>query len=494
MINYKTPGVYVQEIPSFPPSVVPVDTAIPAFIGYTQRISHQGKNLKNVPTKISSMAEYTELFGTVTSELSAIGITFKDNDAQEEITKINTGLNPQPGHRMYYAVQLFFQNGGKECFIVSSGLDNTTIKKGDLDASMDTLKKEDQPTILVFPDALGLLKFVKRQGKYTDGSLQEFYDLYSSALQQCEDLMDRVVLVDVPMADPEAYSTEEIGVFRQGKQDETGKPVASGIGISALKFGIAYYPYLKTSMNHVFNSSEVEITGINGDKVYLNKSELKEDEISLFHSTEYNWIYHKILEAIQAVKIVLPPSAAMAGVYARVDRNQGVHKPPANVSLIGALPTLAVDDEKQKTLNMPDDGKSINAIRPVFGRGTAIVWGARTLDGSDNEWRYVNVRRYFNYVEQSIKQSSYPFVFEPNDKNTWERLKSMIENFLTNEWKKSALAGAKPADAFFVKIGLGSTMTQVDILEGRMNVEIGMAVIRPAEFIILKFSHKMQEA
>ena len=97
-------------------------------------------------------------------------------------------------------------------------------------------------------------------------------------------------------------------------------------------------------------------------------------------------------------------------------------------------------------------------------------------------------------VEESVKKSTYWAVFEPNDANTWIKVKSMIENYLTQKWREGALAGAKADDAFFVKVGLGITMTSLDILEGRMNVEIGMAVVRPAEFIILKFSHKMQES
>lgn len=95
-------------------------------------------------------------------------------------------------------------------------------------------------------------------------------------------------------------------------------------------------------------------------------------------------------------------------------------------------------------------------------------------------------------VEESVKKASEQFVFEPNDANTWVKVRAMIENFLVLQWRAGALAGATPEDAFFVRIGLPETMTSFDILEGRMNVEIGMAVVRPAEFIILKFSHKMQ--
>ena len=127
------------------------------------------------------------------------------------------------------------------------------------------------------------------------------------------------------------------------------------------------------------------------------------------------------------------------------------------------------------------------------GRGI-LVWGACTLAGNDNEWRYVPVRRFFNMVEESVKKSTSWAVFEPNSAPLWTRVKSMIDNFLVQKWREGALAGATPEEAFFVKVGLGETMTAQHVLEGRMNVEIGMAVVRPAEFIILKFSHKMQES
>ncbi|WP_236252879.1 phage tail sheath C-terminal domain-containing protein [Echinicola sp. 20G] len=202
-----------------------------------------------------------------------------------------------------------------------------------------------------------------------------------------------------------------------------------------------------------------------------------------------------IIRAISNELLTLPPSGTMAGVYARVDNDRGVWKAPANVSLnnVVGVKTL-IDNKKQEGLNVDVvAGKSINIIRPFTGKGI-LVWGARTLAGNDNEWRYVSVRRFFNMVEESVKKTTEQFVFESNDANTWVKVRAMIENFLILQWRAGALQGAKPEQAFFVRVGLGQTMTALDILEGRMNVEIGMAVVRPAEFIILKFSHKMPEA
>ena len=140
----------------------------------------------------------------------------------------------------------------------------------------------------------------------------------------------------------------------------------------------------------------------------------------------------------------------------------------------------------------PRAGKSINAIRSFVGKGT-LVWGARTLAGNDNEWRYINVRRLFNMIEESMQKATAFAVFEGNDATTWLKVKGVIEIFLYGLWEQGALAGPTPESAYFVNVGLGTTMTTQDILEGRMIVEIGIAAVRPAEFIIIKFSHKLQE-
>lgn len=206
-------------------------------------------------------------------------------------------------------------------------------------------------------------------------------------------------------------------------------------------------------------------------------------------------VYKAILTGVGSSMTVMPPSGAIAGVYAEVDRTRGVWKAPANVSLNNVLgPQTVFTATQLENLNVDTvAGKSVNAIRYFTGKGT-LVFGARTLAGNDNEWRYISVRRFFNMVEESCKKATEPFVFEPNDANTWVKVQGMIENFLTTLWRQGALQGAKPEHAFYVAVGLGKTMTALDILEGRLIVEIGMAVVRPAEFIILRFSHKMAES
>ncbi|MCF0205130.1 MAG: phage tail sheath family protein, partial [Muribaculaceae bacterium] len=137
-------------------------------------------------------------------------------------------------------------------------------------------------------------------------------------------------------------------------------------------------------------------------------------------------------------------------------------------------------------------GISVNCVRKFFGKGI-LVWGARTLDGISNEWRYISVRRLFNYIEESIQKSTMWAVFEPNDVNTWMKIKCQISNFLTGLWRQGALVGATPDDAYFVNVGVPATMTQDDINNGRLIVQVGIAASRPAEFITLEFSHKMEQ-
>ncbi|WKL47585.1 phage tail sheath C-terminal domain-containing protein [Flavobacterium pectinovorum] len=280
-------------------------------------------------------------------------------------------------------------------------------------------------------------------------------------------------------------STDDVSFDKELKKLVIYNPLNVQTGITGLTNNFSGVKgTLLTLLNH--------IKSVNGKDV--NNGVLNGRKLSTLEDID-NATFNKILTEIYNLPITLPPSSAVAGVYARVDRDRGVWKAPANVSLNYVIkPTVKITNTIQDNLNVDTvAGKSINAIRSFTGKGT-LIWGSRTLAGNDNEWRYVPVRRFFNMAEESIKKATEQFVFEPNDANTWIRVRAMIENFLILQWRAGALAGAKPEQAFYVRIGIGQTMSALDILEGRMIVEIGMAVVRPAEFIILRFSHKMQES
>ncbi len=475
MSSYSTPGVYIEEISTLPASVAAVETAIPAFIGYTEKAG-ENDELLDAPTRISSMLEYQELFGGAFRETPAIELKDTRDGSTLVSREILVSFDNPSDAKLFYSMQMFFNNGGGDCYIVSVGTyENGTppsVTEGDITGGINALKKADEPTLLVFPDATSL-------------SLSDYGTVVKNALAHCNLLQDRFTIADVVGDDFTAYRGE--------------------LGMSDLKYGATYYPDLNTTLNFSFKGATT-ITHTSGATLTAppavpdNLNPLPEDPdlqgVSLdYIEKHYPGVYRNILAKVNSIYVTLPPSGTMAGIYARVDNDRGVWKAPANVSINNVIgPAVKITNDVQDGLNVdPTSGKSINAIRSFVGKGT-LVWGARTLAGNDNEWRYVPVRRLFIFVEESVKKATEFVVFEPNDAKTWLRVKTMIENFLTSLWRDGALAGAAPSDAFFVNVGLGVTMTAQDILEGRMNVEIGMAAVRPAEFIILKFSHKLQES
>jgi phage tail sheath protein FI len=193
-------------------------------------------------------------------------------------------------------------------------------------------------------------------------------------------------------------------------------------------------------------------------------------------------------DASQPREIAVPPTGSIAGVYARTDILRGVYKAPANEVVRGALRfEYPVNFAEQELLNPA----GVNALRFFPGRGYR-VWGARTVT-SDPEWKYVPVRRYFLYLESSIERGTQWAVFEPNGERLWANLRETIDAFLFNEWKNGALLGATPKEAYFVKIDR-STMTQNDIDNGRLVALIGVAPLRPAEFVIFRIGQKTADA
>lgn len=205
-------------------------------------------------------------------------------------------------------------------------------------------------------------------------------------------------------------------------------------------------------------------------------------------------LYADIIAKLSVSMNTVPPSGAIAGIYAKTDATRGVWKSPANISINGIVGlTDDINDAQQENMNIHETGKSINAIRKFTGKGF-IVWGGRTLAGNNNDWKYINVRRLANMIEESAKKACNQFVFEPNVAQTWASVKGMLDNYLTTLWNDGALAGAKAEHAFFVQVGLNETMSAQDILNGIMIVKIGYAPSRPAEFIVLEFKQMQQRS
>jgi uncharacterized protein len=474
MAEYKTPGVYIEEIPHLPPSIASVETAIPAFIGYTEKAQWKEANdLLLVPKRIDSLLEYEQYFGYPDPETQSISVIFSSSGARTDINgKVNETLRSK--FLMHYSMQMFYANGGGPCWIVSVGNYTSTggtILADDLKKGLAEVAKINEVTLLLFPDSLNL------------ESPTDYYDVHTQAINQCVLLQDRFTVMDVFHVAENLDNWEaDIEVLRNTLT--TSVP-------GDLKYAAVYFPRIKTGVD--FNYK------ITGDQSRDNDAVVKIENgpggaatLDVL-KTVNNSKYFQAKSSVTNIEMLLPASPAIMGIYAKIDNSRGVWKAPANVNITNVTqPEYLITHEEQKKLNVDDvAGKSINVIRKFDGRGPAFVWGARTLAGNDNEWRYIPVRRYFNMVEESVKNATEQFVFEPNDENTWVRVKSMIQNYLTQQWKAGALQGASIKEAFFIHIGLGETMTNIDLLEGRMIVEIGLAVVRPAEFIILRFMHKM---
>ncbi|MEM9525739.1 MAG: phage tail sheath C-terminal domain-containing protein [Bacteroidota bacterium] len=575
LANLSIPGVYVQEIRTLPPSVAAVPTAIPAFIGYTELIHDaNGVSLVDVPTRISSQRDYEALFGFgPRPDITSVTI-----DATNNFITADVDI---PYH-LYDAIRLFYANGGGECYIVSVGRYATDggASVDDFNAAgqaLDQIARIDEPTILLFPDAVKLtaanLGAVQQSALLQCGELQDRFTIcdcreddpqgtdfrdnvginnikYGAAYTpwlsvrldrgvdygmlrtltiqrpvggnltgfnhaalhdgntEVTDLMTRYDLIDdvdaayrtyidapsEPDPDATALNTAITALRVATDADADGTPTAIGDAQTELETGITAYDTLVTAGTE--DAAAISAQNMRLRELYATYR----SAIEAAYQPETNLrnlfpAYRSIAQGVNDLPQATPPSGAVAGVYARVDEQRGVWKAPANESLSQVLePVTRFNRAQLEDLNVhATSGKSINAIRAFTGKGT-LIFGARTLTGNDGENRYVNVRRLLIFLEESIKKATEQFVFEPNDANTWVRVRGMIENFLNLQWRAGALQGARAQDAYRVAIGLGETMTADDVTSGRMIVSISMAPVRPAEFIILRFSQQQAQS
>lgn len=515
--NIQTPGVYIQELNAFPNSVVPVATAVPAFIGYTAQAMYEGKSYTNVAQKISSFADFQAFYCLPDPAPPAPPakqyspqyylVQQKAKPDKGDYMMINGAYysivpDPNTVYYLYNSVRLFYENGGGDAYIVSVGsygapsknplnpgdqIVNANVQLNDLMNGLALLKNEQEPTMYICPEATLL-------SVDNNGTLMQEMLLQASEMQTAVCVFD---IIGGNAPDPILY-TNDISTFR------------NNTGSQGLDFGTAYYPFIGTT---IMQNTDIDYTNLFGGDVsqlgpLLNPASNPNPAVASILSaipsgaltvTQYNnalinasKTYSTIIKHVLSNTNMMPPSGAMAGVMTTIDNNEGVWESPANTSIVGAssLP-IRLSDSQQADLNVDAvSGKSINAIRFFNGQGI-LIWGARTLDGNSQDWRYLSVRRTMTFLEQSCKLAAQAYVFQPNTKNTWTAVTSMIGSFLTSVWKAGGLQGATPSDAFSVSCGLGTTMTSDDILNGFMNVTVKVAVVRPAEFIVITFQQQM---
>ncbi|QHT66029.1 phage tail sheath family protein [Rhodocytophaga rosea] len=536
-----TPGVYVEEKKAFPNSLVSIPTAVPTFIGYTEKAGRGGQSLINRPIRVTSLADYQSIFGggfPGTFTIKAAPNALQEFDFELDGKGYSLLSDMTSKFLLYNSIRMFFANGGKNCYVISVG----SYYAPALPAKPEKTTKEPKDEV---PKEDAGVKIVEKAGKAADAGKRRINSINKKAL---EDAIGVLISEEEPtlLIIPEAVMLEEADCYalqqamllhcgfkmrnrfaildvyngflpRTYDENDVITRFREGVGSNNLSYGAAYYPWVYSSIvqneevsyKSVSNidqletllSREAELTTDNPKKVDEIKTEVRklsqaDTDADTLNQTllAISPTFKTIMQKVRAQMNVIPPSAGMAGVYAAVDNTRGVWKAPANVGFNSVIaPVVKLTNDDQEDLNVTVTGKSVNAIRSFIGQGT-VIWGARTLDGNSQDYRYINVRRTLIYMEQSIKLAAKAYVYEPNTAATWILIRSMIASFLDDLWRQGGLVGTTPDQAYEVLVGLGTTMTPNDILDGIMRISVKVAISRPAEFIVITFQQKMQES
>ncbi|HEU5380826.1 MAG TPA: phage tail sheath C-terminal domain-containing protein [Ktedonobacteraceae bacterium] len=339
-----------------------------------------------------------------------------------------------------HAVYGFFQNGGSRCYVVNVGAGGSIAGGGRNRVGLEVLEQIDEIAIIAAPG-------------YTDPAS------YEAVLAHCEKLQDRVGILDAPENVDDITRLTQVATAKatRGKSTPPATPGNGGqTGATAGGTG---------------NPASTPAGGL--------RARQSDGGYAAFY---FPWI--TVRDPLASADLVnIPPSGHLAGVWARTDALRGVHKAPANEPVRGALDlTYLLTRDEQGLLNQ----SGVNCIR-LFGREGIRVWGARTIADGSSEWRYLNVRRLFNMIEESIGTSTRWIVFEPNDRTLWKSIRRDITAFLTRLWRDGALMGRTPQEAFFVKCD-EETNPPETIDAGMVVTLIGIAPVKPAEFIVFRIS------
>jgi len=541
MPEYLSPGVYVEEVDRGPKPIEGVGTAMAAFVGFTEKADWVREvdgeliteDLLNKPQLITNWTQYAQRFGGFVSGAHlphAVYGYFHNGGARCYVVSVKTiGCAQAP----------LLGTDGKPYLIARSkqaGYDGTRMR-----IKVDVLKppapkaskakgKEGEEAPPAEPEAVETAPFtvtVEKQG--TTGSWQVKEVLRDVTLTEVkEDGASRVQVafknnrgpewidllvpeVKAPLAkiwptsqeqsltlEQKQLMTPTSAEFRGDVAERTGGEgleVLDDVTMLCVPDLMTTPPGEKLDLDVVKAVQSAMIAHCErlGDRVAILDSppnatpqEIKDWRMNIAgYDSSYAALYYPWIQVDDPIlnrPIYVPPCGHVAGVWARSDNTRGVHKAPANEVMLGAT-GLAYNTTKgeQDTLNP----NGINCIRAFPGRGIRI-WGARTLS-SNPSWRYLNVRRLFNYVEKSIERGTQWVVFEPNDIWLWSRVARDVGAFLTTVWSDGALFGANPAQAFYVKCDAELNPPESRDL-GRLVVEIGMAPVKPAEFVIFRIS------
>src|ERR671913_386717 len=456
MPTYLTPGVYVEEVPSTSKPIEGVGTSIAAFVG----LAPGGP--VNTPMRISNWTQFAKIYGDPNEP---------DNGPFME------------GAYLAHSVYGFFQNGGGLCWVVRVG-----AVDGDGARAVAALPAATDKNIEVYKaEALEAANGAPIKVEITEEP--------NAGGENGGDQTYKVV-VDAGSAGKEEY---EGLTLKKGRQNIATKvnaaskliKITEAAGLPDARPAAGTYT-LTTPSSSADAVKATDCEGA-GDRMAILDAppNLLQQEIlewrmntagydSKFATLYYPWI--EVMDPLSNQPMLVPPSGHVAGVWCRTDATRGVHKAPANEVVMGVNGLgFQVTQGEQGGLNKV----GINCIRSFPGRGIRI-WGARTLS-SDPEWRYINVRRLFNYIAESIMEGTQWSVFEPNDERLWMQLRISASNFLHRTWREGALFGATPEQAFYVKCDAETNPPEV-IEAGQVICEIGISPVKPAEFVVFRLS------
>ncbi len=493
--SYLSPGVYVEEVSSGSRPIEAAGTAVAAFVGFAE------KGPANQPTLVTNWTQYTQTFGGFI-----------------------------PGSYLAHAVYGYFANGGGSAYVVRVGgeaVAEAPVLRAELPAAEDgrsAFSVRALPsanggapiTVEVQPGGEGAEETFNLVVKRGGAPAETFEGLTvkrgptnvvtavktRSKLIEVEETSHRSLSLPRPgevalaSARPPAVriapndyvgnAADRTGFAGLEAIDEITMLVVPDVmaarergliddeGVRAVQLAMITHCELMRDRVAILDTPP----GLNAQQVKAWRTEANYD--SKYAALYYPWI--KIMDPLSGAPVFAPPSGHMAGIWARNDATRGVHKAPANEVVRGAI-TLELNITKGEHDQLNPDG--INCIRSFPGQGIR-VWGARTLS-SDPEWRYLNVRRLFNYVEKSILNGTNWVVFEPNDPKLWDSVKRTVTMFLRRVWRDGALFGQTPAQAFFVKCDAENNPPE-NRDAGMLTVEIGIAPVKPAEFVIFRIS------
>jgi phage tail sheath protein FI len=499
MPTYLSPGVYVQEVSSGSKPIEGVGTAVAAFVGLTE------KGPANTPTLVTNWTQFSQVFGDFVE-----------------------------GSYLAHAVYGYFLNGGGSAYVVRIGSDGDAAQP----SAVAELAGKGEPGRNVYrvtaaeggPAGDDISVEISDPGEPADDT----FKVTVSRAGKVEETFDNVTTkrgptnaATVVKARSKLIRLEEIGAGGAMIVPEKANVKLSGgtavtavhvtaddyVGNSADRTGFAGLEAVdEVTMLSVpdvmaaYQRGIIDLEAVQavqlamiahcelmGDRVAildappaLNAQQVKEWRVdkagydSKYAALYWPWI--KVFDPLKGQGLMIPPSGHMAGIWARSDDTRGVHKAPANEVVRGAI-TLELQITKGEHDQLNPSG--INCIRAFPGRGVR-VWGARTIS-SDPEWRYLNVRRLFNFVEESILEGTQWVVFEPNDSRLWDAVKRNVSAFLRRVWRDGALFGTTAAEAFFVKCDAeNNTQDTIDI--GQLIIDVGIAPVKPAEFVVFRIA------